>query len=960
MINYAEIEKKWQKAWEEAKAYEPEPNDKEGILVNNAFPYVNAPLHVGHFRAYGTADSYARYLRLKGMNALFPFGFHATGTPITAFAKRIASGDKELIGELVDIYRIPREDVVRMTTPEFIADYMVKWQERILRVSGMGIDWRRKFITIEPLFSKMVEWQFMKLKEKGYLVQGEHAVSWCPTENHAVGDNDTQHDAHPKIEEVSGIKFKDTESDVYFLCSTYRPETIYAVTNLFVRDGGKYVIAEIKGSKYYIAKDAAEALTYQLKPAIIREVSSTDLLKKRAINPVTKEEVPVLPGFFVKENVGTGVVMSVPSHAPFDYAALERLRVKGYPLPKFELKKIIKIDQARDAMMGGTMEVEGAGKVLHPEIPALAYLELLNANPDAVDDLIERATKLIYKEESRWGIMLVGKYAGKKETEARDGLKADLAKSGDALPLYELANEEPVFCRDGTKVVVNVVTDQWFINYGDTNWKKGVMEKFDDTKVIPERLRQTFETAINWIDLRAAERAHGLGTKFPWNPSHIIESLSDSTIYMVFYTFVNLLRASDVKPEQLKPEFFDYVITSKGEISGVVGATGIDESTVKKCKEQFEYWYKHTSSHSATEHIFNHFVMYLYNHHAVLPEQYFPKQIAVNGMLLYEGEKMSKSLGNIVPLEDAIAKYGADATRFVAVSGSELDSVSDFTPSIVNGVLMKNEFLRDSLDKLNSMSGVELEHIDYWLYSKLNSKIKGATQNMDSVEFRSAYTEIYYNSVAELKYYFEKGGRNQIALRDFLNAITIMLAPLMPHFAEEMWHMMGNNTLVVQERWPTVDESMINKTVEAIEDAIASTADDINNAIALTSKIDANKGKRLKEVRIIVADDWKSNAYNLLLEKREIPKVLKEQQFEKVDKEKAAKFLGQFMSKLNTLQRLPDLPAEELYAGFSSSVDYLRKRLKVDMVIIEKESASQSPRAARAMPDKPSIDLHWG
>ena len=762
MMNYREIERKWQKAWADAKVYEPEPNDKEGVMVINAFPYVNAPLHIGHFRSYGTAETYSRYLRMKGFNVLFPFGFHATGTPITSFARRIAGNDKELIDELERIYHIPHEDVMKMADPAFIAEYMVERQERILRMIGLGTDWRRRFTTIDPLFSKMIEWQFRKLHEKGYLVKGTHPVAWCPAENHAVGENDTKGDVHPDIEETVAVKFKDPDSDASFLCLTYRPETIYGVTNLFVKEGTPYLVADIKGAHYYLAKEAAEVLKHQLNLRVLGDVSAEELLKKKAVNPITKETIPVLPGYFVKPDVGTGIVMSVPSHAPFDYVALERLRASGYPIPDFEYRKIISIEGA--GKIGATIgDGEKTGKVEHPEIPALAYLELLNLKQDAVDDQIERATKLVYREEARYGVMLAGPYKGRREPEARDLLKNDLVKSDDALLVYQITNDEPVSCRDGTRIVVNVVSDQWFINYGDKEWKDAVRAHLAATKIFPPKLRQTFEHAIGWIDLRAAERAHGLGTKFPYNKEHIIESLSDSTIYMVFYTFVHVLRAAGVSPENLKSEFFDYVLLGKGDAHAVSKDVGIDVTVLKGCRDNFEYWYRWTSSHTATEHVYNHLTMYLFNHIAVLPEKYFPKQIAVNGMLLYKGEKMSKSRGNLVPLEDGVEKYGADALRFVDVTGSELESVSDFNPATAASIVTRNEYIANMVERLQTMAGTELENIDYLLYSKLNSKIQKATAHMDALEFRNAYTEIYYNSTAELDYYIARGGKDLLS-----------------------------------------------------------------------------------------------------------------------------------------------------------------------------------------------------
>jgi leucyl-tRNA synthetase len=650
-VNYKEIEEKWQKAWDEARVFEVEPNDKKSMLITAAWPYVNSPQHIGHIRTYGTADTYARYKRMRGLNVLYPMGFHATGTPLLAFAKRIATGDKELIEEL-KMFHVPESEIMKMNDPRYIADYFIKEMEHGMRAAGYGIDWRRKFVSIEPLFSQMVEWQFHKLKAKGYLTKGKHPIGWCTNDSNAVGQHDTKHDVQPEIQEITVVKFKDTSSDIFFACATYRPETLYAATNIFVNEKFQYVIAKIENEKYYITKAAAKSLEFQFAISIEGEISGKDLLAKTAINPIDNSEIPVLPGFFVKDDVGTGVVMSVPAHAPFDYVALERLKKQNYPMPKMEYKKVVDVEKQNGIGIGRSLSDVNTGLVKpeNLEIPALAYLEILHANADAIDDMIEFATKLLYREESHWGVMLVGKYAGRKESEARDLIKADLEKNGSAFEIYTISNDEPVYCRCGTRVIVKIVDNQWFINYGNEEWKKIAKAQFAKMKVFPEKLRLTFDNAMDWLDLRATERQQGLGTKFPFSENSIIESLSDSTIYMSFYTFSHLLREKKIEPAQLNHDFFDYVINGEGKLDKAAESSGIGAHIIQSCRESYEYWYSETSRHSGPDLIQNHLIMYIFNHVALLENKNWPSQIVVNGFVNYEGEKMSKSLGNIIPM----------------------------------------------------------------------------------------------------------------------------------------------------------------------------------------------------------------------------------------------------------------------------------------------------------------------
>lgn len=959
MINYKEIEEKWQRAWNEAKLFEVEPNDKKPLLVTAAFPYVNAPQHMGHIRTYGTADTYARYMRMRGYNVLYPMAFHATGTPLLAFAKRIRNNDQELIDEL-KMFHVPDDEIKRMTDPEYIANYFIKSTEAGMKAAGYGIDWRRKFISIEPIFSKFVEWQFMHLKEQGHIVKGKHPVGWCPNENNAVGQHDTMHDVQPEIEEITVIKFKDATSDTFFGCATFRPETVYGVTNIFVGTDVKYVIAKINGEKFYIAQDSIYNLKHQFDISIEGEISPQDLLSKKAINPVNGKEIPILPGFFVKSDVGTGVVMSVPAHAPFDYVAVQRLKINNYPMPEFDFPKVLEIEKKDGIGIGRSLTDVSAGEVApqHPEIPALAYLEILHANENAIDDMVEFATKLAYREESHWGVMTIDEYKGMREPDARELITQKLRKDSNAFGIHVISNDEPVFCRCGFRVVVNIV-DQWFINYGDGKWKESARKDLGGMMIRPEKLRHTFENVVEWIDLRATERKQGLGTVFPFDNTSIIESLSDSTLYMAFYTFDHVIRSEKLEPSNLKPEFFDYVMLSKGEPQKVSETTGIGEPALRRCKESFEYWYTNTSRHSGPDLIPNHLTMYMFNHVAILDEKYWPKQIVVNGFVDYEGEKMSKSLGNIIPILDGIEKYGADPLRFIEIAGADLDTSTEFTTENMNSVQAKNEFLHRTILSLPTIKSKEISHMDYWLYSKLNSKIKAATPMMDIINLKGAYTEIYYNSINELRRYLERSGENAIVLREFLEKITLMLAPAMPHVAEEFWYALGNSSLVAQEKWPEVSEDMINNGEELIEDIIDNTVNDIRQGIELTGKIGDNSGKKVSEIKLIIAEQWKAKAYSLLSNSKNISEVMGNGELDKVDKAALSKYLGQFAKKLNTLNPRNELGMESLLKAFVEARPYMEGKFNA-RITVESEGSSKSGRAARALPEKPSIDIIWG
>jgi leucyl-tRNA synthetase len=943
MIDYKAIEKKWQKEWDDNKVFEGEPNEKESYLVTAAFPYVNTALHIGHLKTYGIADILARYKRMRGYNVLFPMGMHATGTPILGFSKRIKNDDKELIDEL-KMFHITDEEIKKMVDPNYIVEYFVKQVERDMRTAGLSIDWRRKFISIEPFFSKFVEWQFSIFASKNLLTQGKHPVGWCPNEGNPVGAHDTKHDVDPEIERETVIKFKVVGEEASFACSTYRPETIYGATNVFVNEKAEYVKCNINGEAYYIAKDAANILSYQMKIDIIESINGSELLKKKCINPVTNEELPVLPGFFVKEGIGTGVVMSVPGHAPFDYAALERLKSSGYNMPEMQIRKLI------DVNIGRSLSDVSAGEVkpIHPELPALAYLEILHTNVNAIDDMLEFATKLQYREESHWGKILIKGYEGMSEPEAREKIKSELIANGKAFEIYVLGNA-PVTCRCGANVVVKVVDNQWFLNYGDKSWKALAKEALSGINIIPEKEKNAFNIAIDWLDMRAVARAQGLGTRLPQDKNYIIESLSDSTIYPAFYTIAHLIRK--VNTDSLKPEFFEFVFRGNGDAEQIAKNTGIDYEVVKKCRESFTYWYRYTSRHSGSDLIYNHLTMYIFNHALIFDKAYWPKQIISNGMLLSEGEKMSKSLGNIVPLQDGQEKYGIDPLRLQINGGADVPSDTNFDETEIKGIQERLEYVYNIVGRLNGMESGELKHIDYWLYSKLNRKVESATQSMDKLDIRDSVTEIFYNSVLELRRYFDRGGSNGIVVKEFLQDFALMLQPFAPHIAEEYWHMLGNDTFASLEKWPEVQNDMINEKIETSENTVEEFIEDAKNAILLIGR---KNNKKPSLMRIIIASDWKRDITNKLAKTKNPGEILEDAK-ESSNKEQITKYVAKLAKQMNSLSSIDITQKEELEA-FTEAAAYIKAKTNVN-VVVEREEESKSLRAQNAMPLKPSIDL---
>ncbi|MDX1596870.1 MAG: leucine--tRNA ligase, partial [Nitrosopumilaceae archaeon] len=579
MVNWNALEKKWREKWIQDADFETNPNEKEKKFITVAYPYPNSPQHIGHGRTYTLADVHARFYRMCGYNVLFPMGFHYTGTPILGMAKRVESGDKELLDGLRNIYHVPEADIETFVEPIKIADYFHEEIKAGMIEMGYSIDWRREFTTIDPAYRKFIEWQINTLKEKNLIIQGSHPVGWCPRDQNPVSQHDTLGDVEPDFTEYILIKFK--FDDYIIPTATLRPETIFGVTNLWINPQTTYKKITVNGEKWIVSRECAYKLEFLDKEiSYDGEISGSELVGKNVIVPHRNESIPMLEASFVKSDTGTGLVMSVPAHAPFDYQALQDLKKKGdSAASKIEPISIIKTNE-------------------YGEFSAKEACEKFGIK-DQDDPKLEDATTEVYGKEFYGGVLKekCDKFAGKKVSDAKDDIKEWLDEKNYSDLLLELTNS-PVKCRCGTECVVKVLSNQWFLNYGDKEWKEKANKCLDSMSILPSEIVNEFHYVVGWLRERACARQHGLGTTLPWDKDWIVESLSDSVIYMAFYTIARFVKDGTLIPEDLTKEFFDYVFLGKGTPENI---SGISADKLEKIQKEFCYFYPVDARHSGRD-----------------------------------------------------------------------------------------------------------------------------------------------------------------------------------------------------------------------------------------------------------------------------------------------------------------------------------------------------------------------
>jgi len=863
MVDWKGIEEKWQRRWAEAGVFETDPDlERPKYYLTVAYPYPNSPQHIGHGRTYTLTDVHARYRRMQGYNVLLPMAWHFTGTPVIAMVERLMERDENLLDTFLNLYNVPEDRLGDLETPVGMARYFSEEIKHGMQRMGFSIDWRREFTTVDPYYHMFIEWQFEKLRQRDYITQGSHPVGWCPHCGNPVGQHDTVGDKEPEIEEFTVIKFRRGEEA--FPAATLRPETVFGVTNMWLNPGVEYVRARIDDEEtWVVSAEAVEKLRFLGHDVEVEErFPGSELVGEKLVNPATGGEIPILPADFVDPRNATGVVMSVPAHAPYDYVALENLK----RLSNRNLQALgVRPGDVKALGPVSIIELPGYG-----ESPAVYIVERMGIT-EQEDPRLEEATREVYSREFHNGRMRgnTGQYAGLSVERAKEAVDSDLVAEGKAATMYELM--EPVRCRCGTDVLVKIFENQWFIDYGDPAWKRLAHENLDEMSIIPRELRQEFDHVIDWLKRKACARNVGLGTKLPWAPDWTIEALSDSTIYMAYYTIVRGLNELGPEPKALDVAFWDYVFLGEGSADEVAEAVGVPVEGLDALRDEFSYFYPLDCRHSGRDLIPNHLTFMIFNHDAIWPREQWPREIVVNGSVLMEGQKMSKSLNNIIPLINAIDRFGVDPLRLALMITAEPLKDADFSPELARS-------MQDNLERFHTRAmeiaeadgdGSDLEDIDRWMLSRLQGYIAEATEAMAEMKVRRTIHAALYNLNQDVEWYMQRvaprrglesrGCAVNYVMRAILEVQVKMLAPFTPHLCEEIWEALGGEGFVAFSPWPEVDASLVKPDEEELESSIRASLDDVRKIVKVT-------GIEPSHVRFYTATSWKWKVYLKALE----------------------------------------------------------------------------------------------
>ena len=785
VYNHKVVEKKWQKVWDDEKAFAA-TNDysKPKYYALVEFPYPSGQgLHVGHPRPYTALDIVARKRRMQGYNVLYPMGWDAFGLPTENYA------------------------IKNKIHPKIVTENNVKHFKDQLHSLGYSFDWDREINTTDPKYYKWTQWIFLKLFKAGLAYKKEMPINWCTSckvglANEEVvngvcercgapvvrkvksewmlkitdyadklieGLNDVDYIERVKVSQKNWIgrstgaevdfQIKDTEDKLRIY--TTRCDTLFGVTYMVVSPEHPYL------DKYKDQiKNWEEIVAYREQASRKSDFERAELAKDKtgvaidgltAINPVNGKEVPIWVSDYVLMSYGTGAIMAVPAHDERDWEF-----AKKFHLPIIQV--VAKNGEEVDVNEAAFTDV-ATGVLINSDF--LNGLEVKDAKEKMIKFLEEKG---------------IGQ--AKTNYKLRDWVFSRQRYWGEPIPI--------VHCDKCGYVP---------IDESELPLLLPEVESYMPT----DNGESPLAAMTDWVNTTCP--CCGGPAK---RETDTMPQWAGSSWYYLRYTDPHNDKAL-ASPEALK--YWLPVDWYNG---------GMEHTTLHLLYSRF--WHK-----------------FLYDQGVVPTPEPYQKRTS-HGMILGEnGEKMSKSRGNVVNPDDIVQEYGADTLRTYEMFIGAFDLAASWSEDGVKGC-------RRFLDRVWKLQDLMTDEEGYSkdLETKMHQTIKKVSNDFENLKYNTAIAAM----MTLLNDFYKKGS----ITRGELKTLIILLNPVAPHITEEMWQIIGCEGRVYQQTWPEFDEA---KTVESsVEIAVQ-----INGKVKGTLGIqkDDPKDQVIAKAKEVIADKLTGN-----------------------------------------------------------------------------------------------------
>lgn len=761
--SFKEIEKKWQKYWEENDCFHTEEDEsKKKYYCLEMFPYPSGKLHMGHVRNYSIGDVVARFKKMDGYNVLHPMGWDSFGLPAENAA------------------------IKHGIHPNIWTWDNIKEMRLQLKELGLSYDWKREVATCHPDYYKWMQWIFIQFYKRGLAYKKENPVNWCPScqtvlANEQVVDGCCERCKSPvgkknlsqwylkitdyaerlldNLDTLEGwpnkvkimqrnwigksvgaeVDFKIKDTDQTLTVFTTRVDTIYGTTYMVLAPEYPSVLSMVQGTEYekpvkeYIEK--VEHMNDIERTSTANEKTGV-FIGKYAVNPFNKKEIPIYISDYVLMGYGTGAVMGVPAHDQRDFDFATKFGIDITPVvdpgdPSIDLNNLKEACAAE-----GTLINSGEFSGLNNRVAIDRFIDLVEKEGIGKKTVNYRLRDWLISRQRYWGCPIPMIYCD---------TCGWVPEKEENLP-------------------VMLPTDVEFTGKGES----------------PLTTSKTFADVKCPVCGRPARRE-----------MDTMDTFLDSSWYFLRYC----------DPKNDKAPFDPKKAAYWMNVDQYIG--GVEHAILHLMYARF-------------------FQMAFYDMGLVEDEEPF-RNLLTQGMVNKDGKKMSKSLGNVVSPEEIIAKYGADTARLFILFAAPPDRELDWSDKGVEGSYRFLSRVYRLVYEIkakypNVPDAFEIgTEADKALNYALNFSIKKVSEDVGGrFNFNTAISSVM-ELVNEMYKYKERDDVNPGLLGKAAKDLILMLSPFVPHICEEMWEHMGQKQSVTTMRWPEYDEgALVRDSVEIV------------------------------------------------------------------------------------------------------------------------------------------------
>ena len=802
--DFKTIEARWQAYWKEHQTFRAtEDVSRSKYWVLDMFPYPSAAgLHVGHIEGYTATDIVGRYKKACGFNVLHPMGWDAFGLP--AEQNAIATGIHPSVNTQNNIDAFKRQ------------------MQRI----GLGIDWSREVNTTDPAYYRWTQWIFLQLFKHGLACVSEQPVWWCPKlgtvlANEEVIDGKSERGNFPVerralrqwvlkitkyadklLEGLDGLEWPEatkrqqqlwigrseggfvtfqTTSGGTLTVFTTRPDTLFGVTFIAVAPEHPSVATFTTEVQRSAVED------YRAQIASKSDLERTDLAKTKsgvftgtyAIHPLTGENIPIWVADYVLMHHGTGAVMCVPAHDTRDFEFAQT-----YHLPIIRV-----IDGTANEPLPfcrkGTLTASGEFSGLSSNEAAKRILSVLSAKKLGQTTVQYKLHDWLFSRQRYWGepfpIVWVKKADYRRLTACEHS------------PFREFLPEEPVSYEEQGEIFCAVPLASRHLPL--------MLPPVSSYKPDEGATAPLQNADSSWLYVRLNIRTGEVRPKNAKNEGSETHA-SDDTINVSFHScetasddWIEGTRETNTMPQWAGSCWYYLRYVSPNDTEKLADTAALN------------YWQTPDLYVGGAEHAVLHLLyarfwhLFLHDCGFVATPEPFPKLFHPGIILGSDGNKMSKSLGNVVNPLDVVNEYGADALRLYEMFLGSLEASKPWSTQNIEGVF---RFLKRVWRLFITVDGTLSETVNgefdpAALECVLNETIQKVTDDIERLQFNTAISQL----MICLNGFQKESHVSKRSAKVFLQ----LLAPFAPHLAEELWKRCGEQSSIIDAGWPKADPS---------------------------------------------------------------------------------------------------------------------------------------------------------